>query len=56
MVCFTGIFTGDETQDDSKLFLCERHCFTDLLQGLGTPCSCGLSNKPWIVESLVQVC
>jgi hypothetical protein len=50
----SGIYTGDDSVDDSKLFVCEWHALTDLLEGLKIPCSCGMSSNPWTVDSAVQ--
>ena len=43
------------SQDDEKVFLTERHCFSDLLEGVTSTCTCGMTRKAWMVESLVQV-
>ena len=56
IVCFVGMYADDDCPDDSKLFICERHAFADLLDGLKTPCSCGMSSHPWVLDSVVQVC
>ena len=48
------MYGGDDKTDDSKLFICERYALTDLLQGLKSPCSCGMSSSPWALESTVQ--
>ena len=50
-----GIYTGDSSEDDQHLFVTEMHAFSDLLTGLNTPCSCGMSLHPWTVESVIQV-
>ena len=52
---FVGMYADDDCPDDSKLFICERHAFVDLLDGLKTPCSCGMSSHPWVLDSFVQV-
>ena len=49
------MYTGDDSGDDSKLFICERHALTDLLQGLKVPCSCGMASNPWTLDSTIQV-
>ena len=49
------MFKGNDSQDDEKVFLTERHCFSDLLEGVTSPCICGMTRKAWMVESLVQV-
>ena len=38
-----------------KHCLTERCCFSDLVEGLSSPCPCGLTVKPWTIESVVQV-
>ena len=58
MKCFFSlvyIFIGDSAPTDSKLFICEYHALTDLIDGLKTPCTCGMSSHPWIMDSVVQV-
>ena len=50
-----GIYTSDSSEDDQHLFVTEMHAFSDLLTGLNTPCSCGMSLHPWTVESVIQV-
>ena len=44
-----GIYTGDVSSKEVGLFVAERGCFSNLLQGLYTPCSCGLTFNPWRV-------
>ena len=53
--CATGVYAGDSTSTDSQLFICEYHALTDLLNGMKTPCTCGVSTHLWIIDSLVQV-
>ena len=50
-----GVYTGDSAPTDSKLFICEYHTLTDLLDGMKSPCGCGMSTHPWIIDSSVQV-
>ena len=38
-----------------RQFICERHAYVDLLDGLKTPCSCGMSSHPWVLDTVVQV-
>lgn len=45
----------DEHHEDQALFVTERCCFSDLVEGLSSPCPCGLTTKPWAVESVMQV-
>ena len=52
---FKGVFTDDGCSDDDFLFIAERYRLTDLINGLASPCDCGLTRSPWIIESLVQV-
>ena len=33
----------------------ERCCFSDLIEGLSSACPCGLTIKPWALESVMQV-
>lgn len=49
-----GVYTGDRQPQDQALFVVERHCFTDLLSGLESPCVCGLTLHPWGLVSLTQ--
>ena len=51
----SGIFTGDVTADDACLFVTERHTFSDFVEGLTTPCTCGMSRSSWKIESTTQV-
>ena len=52
-----GIYTGnDSPSSEPSLFVTEKHCFQDLVSGLGTPCSCGMTRNPWVLESVIQVC
>ena len=53
-----GIYTGDVSSEEGGLFVvAERGCFSDLLQGLYSPCSCGLTFNPWRVDGeYKQVC
>ena len=37
------------------MFVTERCCFSDLIDGLYSPCSCGMSVKTWALESIIQV-
>ena len=50
----TGMFTGDSSPDDKLSFVTERHCFLDLLTGLASPCSCGVTGSPWSLDSVTQ--
>lgn len=51
----TGIYTSNATPEEEAAFLTERHCLVDLIDGLKTPCPCGKSSNPWIIDSVVQV-
>lgn len=50
-----GVYVRDEHHEDQALFVTERCCFSDLVEGLSSPCPCGLTTKPWAVESVMQV-
>ena len=51
-----GVYTGNIVQDDQNFFVTERHCMTDLLVELTSPCNyCGLTRNAWTTESLTQV-
>ena len=52
---FKGVYTDDGCSDDEFLFITERYCLTDLINGLASPCDYGLTRSPWIVGLLVQV-
>ena len=54
-VLFIGIYTGNTNQEEEAAFLTERFCFSDLLEGLKSPCPCGISNNAWVLSSLLQV-
>ena len=43
----TSIYIGD--------LVAERHTFSDLVEGLSTPCTCDMSRSPWNTESNTQV-
>lgn len=50
------MYIGDDSQSDAQsLFITERHTFTDLMEGLASPCPCGMTRNPWMLESLTQV-
>ena len=50
-----GIYIGDELADDQSLFITERHCFYDVITGLASPCPCGATKNPWMLDSVIQV-
>lgn len=50
-----GVYVGDDCPEDQGMFITEKCCFTDLLHGLSCPCLCGLTMKPWKLESFTQV-
>lgn len=50
-----GVYISDEHPEDQALFVTERCCFTDLVEGLSSPCPCGLTIRPWALESVMQV-
>ena len=41
MYCIIGIFTGDDSNSNKSMFVCERQPFEDLVQGLTRKCTCG---------------
>ena len=49
------MYVGDEERTEQALFITERHCFTDLISALASPCSCGLATNPWVFDSATQV-
>ena len=49
------MYVGDEHPEDQAMFVSEKCCFTDLVNGLSSPCLCGLTMKPWQLESVTQV-
>ena len=46
---------GDDHPEDQALFVTERCCLSNLVEGLASPCPCGLTIKPWALESVIQV-
>ncbi|XP_019856532.1 PREDICTED: uncharacterized protein LOC109585045 [Amphimedon queenslandica] len=50
----SGVFTGNDKDDDEDAFLVENYCLNDLVEGLVTPCCCGKSSNPWMFESIVK--
>ena len=50
-----GVYISDDHPEDQALFVSERCCFSDLVEGLSSPCPCGLTMKPWAPESFIQV-
>ena len=46
---------SDECPEDQSMFITEKSCFTDLVKGLSSSCPCGLTMKPWQLESVTQV-
>ena len=50
-----GVYVDDECPEDQAMFVTEKCCFTDLVNGLSSPCLCGLTMKPWQFESVTQV-
>ena len=49
------MYVGDKSPDEQGMFVAEKHCFTDLLEGLTSACPCGMTTKAWMLESVVQV-
>ena len=54
-VYHVGVYISDKHPEDQALFVTERCCFSDLVEGLSSPCPCGLTIKPWALESVMQV-
>lgn len=52
---FVGVYVGDNSPEDQSLFVTERCCFSDLLDGLSSLCPCGMTIMPWALESVIQV-
>ena len=50
-----GVYAGDKCPEDQAIFVTEKCCFADLVNGLSSPCLCGLTMKPWELESVTQV-
>ena len=50
-----GIYCGDSHVVDSKLLIREQDPMSDLLEGLKTPCICGMASNPWALESTIQM-
>ena len=53
MYCITGIFTGDDSNSNKSMFVCERQPFEDLVQGLTRKCTCG--SVAWALSRYDQV-
>lgn len=51
----SGMYTDGASSEEQSFFVTERNCFSDLVEGLGTPCPCGMMRAPWVLESVVQV-
>ena len=49
------MFGGNNSPEDEAMFLVEKHCFVDLQEGLMSSCVCGMTQKLWILKSIVQV-
>ena len=50
-----GVYVGDKCPEDQAMFVAEKCCFADLVNGLSSPCLCGLTMKLWELESVTQV-
>ena len=50
-----GVYISDEHCEDQALFVTEKCSFSDLVEGLSSPCPCGLAIKPWALEAVTQV-
>ena len=49
------MYIRDTDPEDGACFVTERNCLSDLMDGLASPCPCGMTNNPWLLESVVQV-
>jgi hypothetical protein len=54
-ILILGMYNGDTSEEEQTLFISERHCFSDLVKGVASPCACCLPNSQWILDSTVQV-
>ena len=52
-----GIYKDKTPSPDNQcaLFITEKHCFSELVTGLATPCPCGVTRNSWKLENVVQV-
>ena len=50
-----GMYTDGASSEEQSLFITERYCFSDLVEGLSTQCSCGKTSAPWVLELVVQI-
>ena len=41
-----GIYTNNTSPEDEATFLTEWHCLPDLIEGLKSPCTCGMKVIP----------
>jgi hypothetical protein len=48
-----GTYT-DSASFENKQLITERHCFSDLVEGLSMQCPYGMTSAPWVLESTVQ--
>ena len=55
LLLILGMYTDGVSSEEQSLFIIERHCFSDLVEGLSTQCPCGKTSAPWVLESVVQV-
>ena len=45
-----GMYNGDNTPEDQALLVTERCCFSNLLEGLYSPCPCEVTAKRWVID------
>ena len=50
-----GMYTDGASSEEQSFFIMERHCSSDLVEGLSTQCPYGMTSAPWVLESVVQV-
>ena len=51
----SGMYADDVGRSEQALFITERHTLVDL-EGLASPCPCGMTRNPWMLDSVTQVC
>ena len=49
-----GMYVHDTVPEDGTCFVTERHCLSYLMDGLASPCPCGMTNNPWVLSLLFR--
>ena len=49
LLLILGMYTDGASSEEQSLFITERHCFSDLVEGLSK------TSAPWVLESVVQI-